>query len=193
MNFLINNTIAFYTIAQIIHTVEAFAFTVPSFFREATILKVPLCNAAKAPVRSRSNRSVSLQMNFFKDLMDKAFENDPNLSSDISQDQIDGDDQPTNVGLSNSQKTLVQQRWLASQERQLTTTTASGTPIRKELLSNSQWQIFLFLTGTPDFDPSNSLFGSRVNISSRRDSQMASEGFAIGKTNHSIPLSLDQG
>jgi len=184
MNMLINNTIVFYIIAQIIQTVGAFAFTttsiITSVFRETTIPKVPLRNAAKVLVSSRRNRSGSLQMNFFKDLMDKAFENDPNLSSDISQEQIDGDDQPTNEGLRNSQKTLVQQRWLASQERQLTSTTISGTPIRKELLSNSQWQILLFLTGTPDFDPSNTLFGSRVNISSRKDSQMASEGFAIG-------------
>jgi len=49
-----------------------------------------------------------------------------------------------------------------------------------DLLPNTKWNLALYLTGVPNFDPSNSLYGSKVNISTRKDSGLAKDGFAIG-------------
>eukprot|EP00551_Chaetoceros_affinis_P015958 CAMPEP_0203692606 /NCGR_PEP_ID=MMETSP0091-20130426/4746_1 /ASSEMBLY_ACC=CAM_ASM_001089 /TAXON_ID=426623 /ORGANISM="Chaetoceros affinis, Strain CCMP159" /LENGTH=373 /DNA_ID=CAMNT_0050563483 /DNA_START=1 /DNA_END=1122 /DNA_ORIENTATION=- len=144
---------------------------------------------------SSSSSSSQLHMNFFKDLIDSAFENDPNLSTNKSQQQIDGpnDDEGTNIFALNNDngKTEVQKRWLESQSQSQTKTTSSsssftsptnakGAPINPALLPGTKWIIQFYLTGIPDFDPSNSLYGSKVNISTRKDSSMAKDGFAIG-------------
>jgi len=110
-------------------------------------------------------------------------------------------------------KTEVQKRWLESQASiksstnsnndnnneknrpatgttlyptKTTARTLPGAPLSTSLITNTTWELSLYLTGTPDFDPSNSLFGSRVSISTRAgkdDSSspsLASLGFAIG-------------
>ena len=129
-------------------------------------------------------------MNFLKDFIEKAFENDSELPANKNKKQIDG-------GLDNLdsysrnrpvQKSEVQRRWLEQQELATRTMSASsstiskvkGAPVNKELLVNTSWKLNLYLTGIPDFDPSNSLYGSRVNISNRNRSDMAKQGFAIG-------------
>ena len=124
--------------------------------------------------------STSLQMNFFKDLIGSAFENDPNLSSDKSQNQLEGPNDDFQV-VSSNLKTDVQKKWLESQAaRPRVADTGRGAPMNPDLLPNTTWKLSLYLTGIPNFDPSNSLYGSKVNISTRRDSNMAKEGFAIG-------------
>lgn len=144
--------------------------------------------------------------NFFKDLLDSAFENDPNLSPNKSEQQLEGpNDDNTILSLRNkidNEKTDVQKRWLASQAKlssnnsntQSSTTfspslssssssaTVKGAPINPVLLFGTKWELSLYLTGIPDFDPNNSLYGSKVNISTRKDSNMAKDGFAIGCT-----------
>lgn len=123
-----------------------------------------------------------LCMNFFKDMIEKAFDNDPDLPTNKNKKQIDAAYDPLISSSKNSptQKTEVQKRWLEQQELAtrsiVATTTIKGAPVNPALLSNTSWNLHLYLTGIPDFDPSNSLYGSRVNISNRNRQQ----GFAIG-------------
>eukprot|EP00559_Dactyliosolen_fragilissimus_P009968 CAMPEP_0184859622 /NCGR_PEP_ID=MMETSP0580-20130426/4612_1 /TAXON_ID=1118495 /ORGANISM="Dactyliosolen fragilissimus" /LENGTH=286 /DNA_ID=CAMNT_0027356369 /DNA_START=293 /DNA_END=1153 /DNA_ORIENTATION=+ len=129
-------------------------------------------------------------MNFFKDLLDGAFANDPNLSADKSENQLEGPNDSLE-GFLSPEKTDVQKKWLEQQSLQKsaskskspitpTSNTGYGAPMNPDLLKNTTWKLSLYLTGAPDFDPSSSLYGSRVNISSRNQSQMQKEGFAIG-------------
>ncbi len=141
--------------------------------------------------------------NFFKDLVGSAFENDPNLSPNKSEQQLEGPNDDNTILLKNkleNEKTDVQKRWLASQAKlssnasnnqsatsfspslSSSSTVKGGAPINPILLSGTKWELSLYLTGIPDFDPNNSLYGSKVNISTRKDSNMAKDGFAIGCT-----------
>ena len=120
-------------------------------------------------------RTSPLHMNFFKDLIGGAFENDPNLSRDKSEGQLEGpNDDDMNIFASNVEKTDVQKRWLESQSNaaaataeKANTATATkskfgggfGAPMDPELLPNTKWKLALYLTGIPSFDPSNSLYG----------------------------------
>lgn len=118
---------------------------------------------AAAPMARRTN---ALSMNFFKDLVGKAFENDAGLDNDITKGQYDGptddyDDGMSVARLVNPQLTKTQQQWRAAQQN------AAGSATPSKLLTGSQWRLDLFLTGIPDRDPSNDLFASKVNISSR--------------------------
>ena len=126
-----------------------------------------------------------LHMNFFKELISGAFENDSNLSQDKSLDQLEGpNDNDDNKIQSYNLKTDVQKKWLESQARRPVIAKSGGTgkgaPMNPDLLPNTKWTLSLYLTGVPNFDPSSSLYGSKVNISSRRDSTLARDGFAIG-------------
>ena len=153
--------------------------------------------------------------NFLRNLIDSAFENDPNLSPDKSEQQLEGPNDDNIASYNNNnenknrfdnQKTDVQKRWLESQAKVnnndntsgLTSQSLSsfspsslsmtkGAPINPDLLAGTKWELSFYLTGIPDFDPSNSLYGSKVNISTRKDSNMAKDGFAIGCTLPSEP------
>lgn len=127
-----------------------------------------------------------LQMNFFKDLLGSAFENDPNLSPDKTQNQLEGpyDNQNDDRSFSSQPKTEVQKKWLQSQDPMMNTRKkmlddGKGAPMNPELLIGTRWKIGLYLMGVPNFDPTNSLYGSKVNISNR-DAQLVKDGFAIG-------------
>lgn len=118
----------------------------------------------------------SLRMNFFKDLLGSAFENDPNSSSEIE----GPDDSDASFAASNL-KTDVQKKWLESQAAatKKVVNDGRGAPMNVDLLPGTKWDLALYLTGVPNFDPSNSLYGSKVNISNR-DSTLVKDGFAIG-------------
>jgi hypothetical protein len=103
--------------------------------------------------------------NFLDDMVGKAFSNDRNLSPDKTEGQYDkpgeefedtSDDQ--RVALTETQK-----KWRQTQQ--------SGTDVRRgvtpELLTGTSWTLDIFLSGVPARDPSNDLYGSKVNISSR--------------------------
>ena len=125
----------------------------------------------------RHNKPLSqLQMGFFDNLLKDAFSNDPNLSRDGVSGAIDeGSDDLLNFDV--GQKTEVQKRWIESQINQpkTQTTTASsaissnvkGAPLSPEQLQDTRWRLSLYLTGVPDRDPSNDLYGSRTNVSLR--------------------------
>lgn len=97
-------------------------------------------------------------MNFFKDLLDGAFENDPTISK---QDRVKGQLESINPKPQTRPvaMTEVQQAW---RERQM-----GSAVTTKQLLVGSSWSLDLFLAGVPNKDPSNDLYGSRTNISSR--------------------------
>jgi hypothetical protein len=127
--------------------------------------------------KKRLTTRTSLQMNFFKDLIGSAFENDPNISS-----EIDGpNDSDETFGSASNLKTDVQKKWLASQAAatKKVVNDGRGAPMNPDLLPGTTWELALYLSGIPNFDPSNSLYGSKVNISNR-DSELSKDGFAIG-------------
>jgi len=123
------------------------------------------------PRRHHASQQLSIRHGFFKDMLDKAFENDSNLPQDdkrtgqlddsSSEDEdfggIIGRDVSSFPSSSSSRRTLTetQQKWRRLQ--------MSSIP----RLENSAVEMDLFLTGVPNKDPSNDLFGSRVNVSSR--------------------------
>lgn len=144
--------------------------------------------------RDDSSSSSRLRMSFFGDLFKNAFANDEGLStSDKTEGQLDydgeDDDFVVNTGAGGRERrkrpqTEVQKRWLEAQERQnqqqqrATTTTsiagapvdlrpAKGAPLDPAALVGTEWILDLYLAGVPDRDPSNNLYGNRVNISSR--------------------------
>ena len=113
-------------------------------------------------------------MGFFDNLLKDAFSNDPNLSRDGVSGAIDeGSDDLLNFDV--GQKTEVQKRWIESQINQpksqssssAISSNAKGAPLSSEQLQNTSWRLSLYLTGVPDRDPSNDLYGSRTNVSLR--------------------------
>lgn len=131
--------------------------------------------------------SSSLFMGFFDDLIKDAFSNDQTLAKDRAKGSIDGPSDSLNDSIISNQpqKTEVQKRWLEAQQQQntqqQTTTSASsmdprqqllfattkGAPLTTEVLTNTNWELSLYLTGVPDRDPSNDLYGSKTNVSLR--------------------------
>jgi hypothetical protein len=99
-------------------------------------------------------------MNFFKDMLGKAFDNDGNLSqADKLSGMIDGaESEPTPIESSRT-LTATQQKW---RQKML-----DGPSLQATDLTDTTISLDLFLTGVPNKDPSNDLFGSKVNISSR--------------------------
>ncbi len=130
-------------------------------------------------VRLMQRKSTMPLNNFFKDLMESAFENDPNLSSNKAEGQLEGPNEDFEV-VSNNLKTDVQKKWLESQAKRPVDSGGKGAPMNPDLLPNTKWKLSFYLTGIPNFDPSSSLYGSKVNISSRKDSSLAKDGFLIG-------------
>lgn len=125
-------------------------------------------------------------MGFFDDLLKDAFANDSDLNKDGVEGAIEGpeDDLIKSLLTKQPEQTEVQKRWLASQQmlqqqqRQSKDALAGGAPtsnvragkgapLSTEVLSNTQWDLSLYLTGVPDRDPSNDLYGSKTNVSVR--------------------------
>ncbi len=102
-----------------------------------------------------------LYMGFF-DKIKEAFENDP---SDYEAIVGEGESPPKRI-----QMTEVQKRWMDSSTGGKTTSIVNA-PIPSTLLCGTKWSVELYLSGIPDRDPSNNLYGNRINISSR-DSQL---------------------
>eukprot|EP00980_Cylindrotheca_fusiformis_P007951 scaffold1697_cov120-Cylindrotheca_fusiformis.AAC.33 len=103
--------------------------------------------------------STTRRFNFFKDLVDAAFENDRSLSKDKTKGQYDapGEEFEDNTG-QYAALTETQQKWREKQFR---------NDITPEMVAGTSWTLDLYLSGVPERDPSNDLYGSKVNISSR--------------------------
>lgn len=129
-----------------------------------TISFLATCDRNEAWVNSLSSttrqRMLHTKQFFFKDLLERAFENDDSLSQDEKlMGQIEGPnenyyDSNDNVGRRSRSLTETQQKW-----RQMN----SKTPD----FSGKSFDFDFYLTGVPEKDPSNDLFGAKVNISSR--------------------------
>jgi hypothetical protein len=110
-------------------------------------------------VKRCSMVSTTRRHNFFKDMFDSAFENDRALSGDKSKGQYDKPGEEFED--KNSQfatLTETQQKWRNKQLR---------NDVTPEMVTGTSWTLDLYLSGVPERDPSNDLYGSKVNISSR--------------------------
>jgi hypothetical protein len=97
--------------------------------------------------------------NFFKEMIDSAFENDRSLSGDKSKGQYDAPGEEfEDRNIQATSLTDTQKKW---REKQL------GNDVTPEMITRSSWTLDIYLAGVPERDPSNDLYGSRVNISSR--------------------------
>jgi hypothetical protein len=116
------------------------------------------------PARRRRLGTVA-RFSFFKDLLDRAFENDPSISqTDKRKGQLEapgeaGDDDETASRA--RQLTETQQKWRQLVNQQ------SPSSVGPLSIAGTVVTMDLYLTGVPNKDPSNDLYGSRVNISSR--------------------------
>ena len=126
-------------------------------------------------------------MGFLDNIFKDAFSNDESLSRDGVKGSIEGpeDTMNENFGLSSQQpeQTEVQKRWIESQQLQkqqeqqrrqqqavaspALVKTAKGAPLNTQVLTDTTWDLGLYLTGVPDRDPSNDLYGSKSNVSVR--------------------------
>jgi hypothetical protein len=107
---------------------------------------------------SMRKRVQTRRYNMFKDMIDKAFQNDGNLSPDKRQGQYDGPGEEFIESGPASELTETQKKW---RETQL------GNDVTPTLLSGKKVSVDFFLAGVPERDPSNDLYGSKVNISAR--------------------------
>lgn len=122
------------------------------------LLTVSACRAFQ-PVTPRQHEFQTRRYGFFKDMLDGAFDNDRSLSS---QDKLKGMIVGPNAVEPDSiaAPTETQRAW---RERQ----TNVQSELAVEMLENSKFSLALYLSGIPSKDPSNDLYGSRVNISNR--------------------------
>jgi len=98
-------------------------------------------------------------MGGFFDKLKEAFENDQNDLDPIVGDGYSRYESPV-------ERTETQRRWLETQTQK--SSMVKGTaPISADNLVGTKWKIDFYLAGIPDQDPSNNLYGSKVNISSR--------------------------
>ena len=114
-------------------------------------------------------QSSTRRYNFLKNMLDQAFENDRSLSSDKSkgsyddifkgEEYVDNSASSVNGGGGSTTLTETQKKW-----RQLQETSNAVTP---ELIATTSATFNLYLSGIPAKDPSNDLYASKVNISSR--------------------------
>jgi len=137
---------------------------------------------------SKQQTSSSLNMGFFDNILKDAFSNDESLSRDGVKGSIEGpeDTMNENFGIAAQQpeQTEVQKRWIESQLQQkqqevqqrrqqqavaspALVKTAKGAPLTTQVLTDTTWELGLYLTGVPDRDPSNDLYGSKSNVSVR--------------------------
>lgn len=94
------------------------------------------------------------QHNFFKKLLEESFANDGQLSRDKSQGQLDlPEDEARETG-TRTPLTATQEKW-----RDLNSNIAK--------VKGETFCMDFYLSGVPNRDPSNDLYGSKVNISSR--------------------------
>ena len=131
-------------------------------------------------------------MGFFDDLLKDAFSNDPNIARGGVKGSIEGPGDELLDGGSIRRRPVVQQteiqrRWLEAQEQQKQAAApaaaaarqdaqggritpikmAKGAPLTIDALVGTNWELSLYLTGVPDKDPSNDLYGSKTNVSNR--------------------------
>ena len=134
-----------------------------------------------------STSSTILSMGFFDDLLKDAFSNDSSLAKGSVKGSIEGPGDELNSSYRSSlsppkkQQTEIQRRFLEAQQQQgqrllqqqnaqqqdTLIKAAKGAPLTNKILINTSWELLLYLTGVPDRDPNNDLYGSKTNVSVR--------------------------
>ena len=156
-------------------------FIFSAFLGAADGFTQPASFQSTLPRPMTATSSSQLGMGFLDNLVKDAFSNDPNLTTDGVKGAIEGPgDEPIglNIKPQQPQQTEVQKKWLQSQLKQKSqqkqkqqeptlVKAAKGAPLTTEIVSNTNWELSLYLTGVPDRDPSNDLYGSKVNVSVR--------------------------
>jgi len=130
--------------------------------------------AAAITTTTTSPRHQKTQLfNFLKDAFSKAFENDRNLSSDKTKQQYDApgeefDDQSDqNVGTLTETQKLWREKVAAAGIATDDNNTNNGGGVNSAMVVGTSLVLDMYLSGVPEKDPSNDLYGSRVNISNR--------------------------
>jgi hypothetical protein len=123
------------------------------------VQEIQCFHTAPVIIRHHSTRDAisTRRYGFFKDMLDKAFQNDDSLSlNDKRKGQLDSsDDMDSDVAFVRRQPlTRTQEKW-----RQMNAPEAN--------MEGKSFILDFYLAGVPNKDPSNDLFGSRVNISAR--------------------------
>jgi hypothetical protein len=140
------------------------------------IFVAELTNAFVIPSSSSSSSSYKntrCYINFLKDAFDNAFSNDRNLSGDKGKGQYDdiftGEEYvETNVD-DDEGLTDIQKKWRQAQT-QLSSSSGGNNNNNidySDMIVGTSLTLEIYLAGVPERDPSNDLYGSRVNISSR--------------------------
>lgn len=112
-----------------------------------------------------SSRRRTARFNFLKDVLGGAFANDDNLSQNnkrvgmLDEGLVDEQGDDAMGGSSTRRLTATQQAW---RQTMMQTATISDADVEGSCI-----RMDLFLTGVPSKDPSNDLYGSKTNISSR--------------------------
>lgn len=149
---------------SLVETVDAFAN--PSSLASASL---PVNQRIGAPDEHRkmmTKRSPTRCYNFLSDAFENAFSNDRNLSTDKAKGQYDdiytGEEYVESDPKADDGLTEIQRKWRETQQTEKVVRTVSyDTVVGKSLTMD------LYLSGVPARDPSNDLYGSKVNISSR--------------------------
>jgi len=115
-----------------------------------------------------SSRSRTRCQNFLKDAFESAFSNDRNLSTDKRKGQYDdiySGEEYINIDPNEDDGlTDVQRKWRQTQTQR---PDSNVRVVNYDLIVGKSLTLDLYLAGVPQRDPSNDLYGSRVNISSR--------------------------
>ena len=99
-------------------------------------------------------RPPTFHHNFFQKILEESFANDDRLSSDKSRDQLEGPGDEIDSRVPRTTLTATQEKWRDMNSK-----------VGK--VEGQTFAMDFFLTGVPNKDPSNDLYGSKVNISSR--------------------------
>jgi hypothetical protein len=141
----------------------------------ATISSSPLVSHQPHSSRAevRINQQLTRRFNFFKNLIDQAFDNDASLSKSNKRDGMlvgpDDTDNDEDFFVSSSVKQLKQQRVDALTDTQIEWRKRQQAlnQVTYDDIADKTFVFDLYLTGVPNKDPSNDLYGSRTNVSSR--------------------------
>jgi hypothetical protein len=137
----------------------AFGVNVTSFFIWSLQVRLADSFLAEGPKRHHRANLVK-RSNFFKNVFEKAFDNDSSLSqNDKLKGMLEGpgDDDVMPASSQGPKLTATQEKWRRAQEQPVSTTSLQGKVATMDF----------YLTGVPDKDPSNDLFAEKENISSR--------------------------
>jgi hypothetical protein len=144
------------------------------------IFVVELTNAFVIPSSTSSYKNTRCYINFLKDAFDNAFANDRNLSGDRGKGQYDdiftGEEYVETNVKNDEGLTDIQKKWRQQTQSSSSSSSSGDNDMNmnsnnnidhSDMIVGTSLTLEIYLAGVPERDPSNDLYGSRVNISSR--------------------------